>query len=302
MNRVGDLTGQRFGNLIVIQLMGKDKYYDKIWKCKCDCGNIISVKQGHLRSGHTTSCGCNKNQLKSLVGQKFGSLQVVERASDYICPNNGKHYVQWKCLCDCGNETIVIARNLIKGDTISCGCMNPHRLQDLSGQIFGKLTVIKQVDSYVNSSGRKLIQYECQCECGRHILALANILRNGDVTSCGCSVNSKGEAIVTKWLDSHNFKYETHKSFNDCLSDAGYRLNFDFYLPDDDILIECNGIQHYEPIDFFGGEERFKEQQRHDELKAKYARNHNYKYLVLDCRRSKLSSIEEKISEFFNKC
>jgi hypothetical protein len=254
MPRVEDLTGQRFGKLVVKRLVGKDKYYNKIWECECDCGNISNVRQRHLRSGHTTSCGCNKNNILDLTGVRFNHLVVKQRAEDYICPGNGKHYVQWRCVCDCGNETVVLANNLIRNSTISCGCKNPHKLKDLTGCVFGKLTVEKLIEPYINPSGRKLIQYECVCECGNHISALANTLRSGDVTSCGYSVNSKGEHIVSEWLSNHNFEFVLHKSFDDCVSDIGYKLNFDFYLPLSNILIECNGIQHYEAVDFFGGQ------------------------------------------------
>lgn len=252
-----------------------------------------------MRSGHTTSCGCNKNQLEDLTGKRFDNLLVINRADDYVCPANQKHYVQWNCLCDCGKETIVLASNLKSGSMISCGCFNPHRLQDLSGRHFGKLKVIRQIDSYVNPSGRKLIQYECECNCGKHIKALANTLRTGDVTSCGCSVNSKGERITAEWLTQRNFEFETHKSFADCLSDDNYRLNFDFYLPTVNALIECNGIQHYEPIEFFGGYERYEVQKRHDAIKRNYAKRKGFSYLVLDCRRSKLPLIENELSIFF---
>lgn len=54
-----DLTGQRFGKLIVIERNGRKDTY-ALWKCKCDCGNITIVRSSHLLSGHTTSCGCYK--------------------------------------------------------------------------------------------------------------------------------------------------------------------------------------------------------------------------------------------------
>lgn len=302
MKKIGDIIGQRYGNLIVIELIGKDKYYDKIWRCKCDCGNIVNVKQGHLRSGHTKSCGCNKNHLNNLINKTFGYLLVVDRAEDYVNPCNAKRYTRWKCCCDCGKEIIVFTSNLKSGSVTSCGCHNPHRLQDLSGAKFGKLTVIKQVEPYVNDSGRKLIRYKCKCECGRYIFALANTLRTNDVMSCGCSVNSKGELAVAKWLTDNGIEYEMHKSFSDCLSNNGYRLNFDFFLKEKNVLIECNGIQHYEAIDFFGGKERLKQQQLHDKIKAEYAYKKNISYLVLDCRPNMLSTINDKLCDFFSKC
>ena len=75
--RIESLVGKRFGNLIVESLVGKDKYSNKMWKCKCDCGNYTIVRQGHLRSGHTTSCGCNKFQLNDLTNKRFGLLTVL---------------------------------------------------------------------------------------------------------------------------------------------------------------------------------------------------------------------------------
>lgn len=56
-----------------------------------------------------------------LCGQRFGKLVVIERAEDYISPK-GKRHTRWKCLCDCGKTTTVLATNLRQGVTTSCGC------------------------------------------------------------------------------------------------------------------------------------------------------------------------------------
>lgn len=53
-----DITNQRFGKLIALENIGSNKQGQALWKCKCDCGNIITVKGIDLRFGHTTSCGC----------------------------------------------------------------------------------------------------------------------------------------------------------------------------------------------------------------------------------------------------
>lgn len=58
MGRKIDLTGQRFGRLVVLNECGTDKYGNYIWKCQCDCGNITTAASGNLRRGHTQSCGC----------------------------------------------------------------------------------------------------------------------------------------------------------------------------------------------------------------------------------------------------
>lgn len=57
-----DLTGQKFGRLLVLELFQSGKGYRK-WKCKCDCGNICYVPTKTLRNGTAKSCGCLKIEL-----------------------------------------------------------------------------------------------------------------------------------------------------------------------------------------------------------------------------------------------
>lgn len=54
------IIGKRFGKLIVLEETNERKNNQKIYKCKCDCGNITYVRKGNLREGGTQSCGCTK--------------------------------------------------------------------------------------------------------------------------------------------------------------------------------------------------------------------------------------------------
>lgn len=297
MRKAVDLTDREFGKLKVIEFAGRDKYGNRLWKCRCECEKITVVRQGHLLSGHTTSCGCTRG-LDDYTGRYFNYLYVKKRVDDYVCPGNGKHYVRYLCECECGKETIVLGINLRNGTTKSCGCKSPHRFQDLSGKEFGNLKVIRRVENYVNPSGRSLVQYLCECKCGNQIYELADTLRNDDVHSCGCLLRSRGEDFVKFWLSEHGIAYDLHKTFPDCLSDKGNKLSYDFWIPSFHALIECNGLQHYEPVKFFGGEDRFVDQQRHDELKRQYAESKSYYYLVLDCRHIDKSDFDDLLNEF----
>ncbi|MBQ6906195.1 MAG: hypothetical protein IJN75_04165 [Clostridia bacterium] len=58
MGKLIDLTGQRFGRLIVVNLAGRDNFRQAVWNCVCDCGNTTQVRSNNLRNGSTTSCGC----------------------------------------------------------------------------------------------------------------------------------------------------------------------------------------------------------------------------------------------------
>ena len=56
-------------------------------------------------------------------------------------------------------------------------------------------------------------------------------------------------------------------------------MSYDFYLPQYNLLIEYQGEQHERPIEFFGGEERFKIQKEHDKRKKEYAKLHKIRLL-----------------------
>lgn len=59
-----DLTGQRFGRLVVVERAQINSRSQSQWKCRCDCGNIKTVRIDHLRAGHTQSCGCFEREAR----------------------------------------------------------------------------------------------------------------------------------------------------------------------------------------------------------------------------------------------
>lgn len=67
-NKLIDLIGQKYGQLTVLELDHYDtesrQYY---WKCQCDCGNKCVVYSGHLKDGHTSSCGCINSMGERLI-------------------------------------------------------------------------------------------------------------------------------------------------------------------------------------------------------------------------------------------
>ena len=79
-----DISGQKFGKLTAIErdnnFSKNHKYKHSFWKCKCDCGNEILVFLGHLQTGHTTSCGCDK----SSKGEKETSSLLDSANLNYI--------------------------------------------------------------------------------------------------------------------------------------------------------------------------------------------------------------------------
>lgn len=121
-----------------------------------------------------------------LTGQRFGRLTVIEQATSHKTPN-GCMITMWRCECDCGTKDVIkSSKHLRDMPNTSCGCLkreqtSKRKLIDITGQKFGRLTVVKRVDAETTGTS-----YLCKCDCGKEIVALANNLRRGHTTSCGC--------------------------------------------------------------------------------------------------------------------
>ena len=120
--KVIDLTGKRFGKLVVTKYVGKSR-----WLCKCDCGNEKVVGGANLKK-NTSSCGCIKT--KNLVGQRFGRILVLEKTDI----RNKWNRQLYRCVCDCGKELYYPCEILTskKAKTKSCGCFNKEFLTALN--------------------------------------------------------------------------------------------------------------------------------------------------------------------------
>ncbi len=112
---------------------------------------------------------------EDLSGRRYGQLTVLGRqGSDrFGAP-------LWRCKCDCGNEVLRTRAVLEKAKNVSCGCN--RQPEDLSGMVFGYLTVLERCGS--NKHKRPL--YKCRCRCGKELLVDSNSLKRGNTRSCGC--------------------------------------------------------------------------------------------------------------------
>lgn len=59
-----DLSGQQFGRLLAIKIVGQNIHGKSLWLCRCDCGKEAEVIASHLVSGNTSSCGCLQREVK----------------------------------------------------------------------------------------------------------------------------------------------------------------------------------------------------------------------------------------------
>jgi len=86
MGKLIDLTGKRFGKLIVIKKNGKDKFRQNMWLCKCDCGNYVTVRAYSLKN-NTRSCGCLQKELTSMSKKTHGLSKNILYSVMYSIKN-----------------------------------------------------------------------------------------------------------------------------------------------------------------------------------------------------------------------
>jgi len=108
---------------------------------------------------------------------------------------------------------------------------------------------------------------------------------------CPKCYKSKGELEISKYLESLEIKYEEQKIFKDCKNISS--LKFDFYLPKHNICIEYDGIQHFKPLKYFGGEKAYNKIKNNDIIKNNFCEKNNINLI----RISYLENISEKIKK-----
>ena len=109
---VKNILGQTFHKLTVIERAGSDHRGEALWKCKCECGNEMIVLGSNLRTGHTTSCGCERRSKGELKIAKLLNEANIPFIQEYKAFKfaNGKwacfdFYVNNKYLIEYDGET-----------------------------------------------------------------------------------------------------------------------------------------------------------------------------------------------------
>jgi very-short-patch-repair endonuclease len=98
------------------------------------------------------------------------------------------------------------------------------------------------------------------------------------INGCGCPrcLKSRGHKKIALFLEENNIFFKEEKKFKDCINlKTGYKLIFDFYLPDYNICIEFDGKQHFVANNFFGGEKELQNSQYKDSLKTSFCEKNN---------------------------
>jgi len=140
---------------------------------------------------------------------------------------------------------------------------------------------------YIGANDKVLIDFKCKHE--PHWVTPDSYKQGSGCPKCA---QSKGERIICDWLRDNNIEHETRYIL------PKRRWLYDIYIPSHNMIIEVQGLQHYEEVEFFNMR-TLKEEQTNDKKKRKYAESLGYNYMVVDYREHKpKKALERFINQF----
>ena len=271
------------------------KYINSYTKIKIICsihGVFEQTPQNHIFGQGCPRCGGTinltteefvKKAIKIHVGKYNYSLVKyinTETKVKIICPKHGvfmqspeKHIKRSQGCPNCNNSAKLTTAEFIE------------KAKKVHGDIYDYSKVI-----YKNS------KTEVDIICQTHgLFKQKPDTHLRDKSGCQICRFSHGEKEVNKILKENNTEFITQKKFKNCKNKRP--LPFDFYLPEQNICIEFNGIQHYKPISFFGGKKEFEKLKKRDKIKKDFCKKEKINLIIIKYN----DNIEVELEDIFRK-
>lgn len=244
------------------------------------CGLIWSATAAKLSLGR--GCPqCAGNKLKTheeFVKQVYSINPNIKVMSQY---KSTAYKMSFKCNI-CGYEWNTKPGSILRGKgCYMCGKKSMSiKLTKSSLKFEREIKNISPNIQLLEPYRKDKIKILCRClDCNEEWYSWPSSLQGGH--GCPNCHKSKGETQIKAILDYYNIKFIYQYKFDDLVGLGGKKLSYDFYIPEYNLLIEYQGKQHKQPIEYFGGEETFKRQKEHDKRKREYAFQHNIKFIEI---------------------
>jgi len=239
------------------------------------CEGTYNVTPGAFKRGNRCPY-CNP--YKKRTTEEFKNIVFNLVGSEYaVLTEYTGHHDRLKMVHDtCGTEYYITPSDFIKGRRCKeCYFRSKVKTnEEWLQQVYSLVgTDYVFIEDY-NGDGTKLTYKH---SCGAIGKVTPNNFING--TRCSACKESSGEASIRRYLNEKGITFLPQKSFDDLRGKK--LLSYDFYIPSHEVLIEFQGVQHYYPIDFFGGKSTFSKQKEHDYLKREYACSRGFKLIEI---------------------
>lgn len=260
---------------------------------RCSCGNEFETTFAKFQNRNKRQC--NKCGRKRSHDQSRHNIEFIkEQIASFGCMCLSDKYINYKekltMQCECGNVYQQSYTNFIHGT---------HHCQKCSRKIANEAKnkyTYEYVYEYLQEHGsilltpktEKFIGYksdiEIECSCGEKFSTTLEIVLAYNKTKCrSCKAQnspiSRGERYIKNYLLDKGFDFYQEYSFSDCKDKYVLRFDFAVVVNDRLKLIEFDGIQHFKPYDYYGGEEYYQKVLRRDNIKNKYCEDNNISLL-----------------------
>lgn len=150
----------------------------------------------------------------------------------------------------------------------------------------------KILSPYINSQEKILIDFNCGHDPS---WVIPSNLKQG--IGCPICSESKGERVIRSYLEKNNIEFSQEHRFDNCKYKRS--LPFDFFIPEYNLCIEFDGIQHFEENHYFGGKSALKSTQTRDRIKNKFCEENNIDLLRIPYY--ELDNIDKILDKKFNR-
>ncbi len=217
---------------------------------------------------HLNGVGCSKCRNRKTEGKYISEVKLVHNNYyDYSLVEYVNTVSKIKIVCPVHGVFEQIADHHLRGSK----CPKCVRCKKHTKEEFIKLSNSKHFYSNYNYS---LVNYKNNRTKVKIICPIHGVFEqipkhhlNG-VGCPKCKNKSKGEKMIKKILKDNNIIFKTQKTFDGCFYKK--KLQFDFYLPEYNLCIEYDGIQHFKSIEWFGGVDGFLKTKLRDEIKNNF--------------------------------
>ncbi len=242
---------------------------------------IICKKHGEFTqrpNDHLQKKGCIEcSGTKRKNNEEFVSKAILIHGDkyDYSTVSYKNNFTKVKIICLKHGEFEQIPESHLNG----FGCSRCSRVKKLTNDEF-----IKRAKSIHNNYDYSLVDYKNMHTkiviiCKKHGEFKQTPHNHLKFAGCPKCNKSKGEKIISWFLDKKNIKYKEQKTFDGCKNKL--LLPFDFYLKEENTCIEFQGIQHFEPNEHMGGEIGLKNRKINDEIKKQFCKKNNIKFIEI---------------------
>ena len=270
-------------------------------RVKCPyCGSeydILTYNFLNRKDKCSNCCNCYENSfayhIQVELGESLNKYWDWEKnaVNPYMVYKQSKKLVYIKCIdIDYHDSYLTTIKSFYNGNR--CPYCNPfasHKVHQLDS--FGALypekakywDYKKNKKSSFKVSPKSAHKFWFKCEkCGSSFQRTLNNLNQKNIGVICRSCNaSELERKAEKYLIEYNIRYDTQVEYNNLVGLGGGNLSYDFYLPDYNLLIECQGEQHESWIEGWITKDGFEKQLEHDKRKKQYAKEHNINLLEI---------------------